>query len=144
MKTKIIVLCLVIFTFIQVTGCTKSELESVTNTTIDEQRIDIYISKDFIESTDKPFATITEKEMLKEISKILKESDKIPGILDVGAPDYVMDIYNLDKGIETIYLWVGEDGIKGMYMNKDNTETGYSISVDNMQRINQIITNVKN
>lgn len=35
-----------------------------------------------------------------------------------------MDIYNFDKGMETIYLWAGEDGIKGMYTNKDNTEVG--------------------
>ena len=154
MKIKIIALYLTIFTCIQVTGCTKPELGSIKNKNIiiktntntiatDKEKIDIYIAKNSNKSTDKPAASITDKDTLDKISIILKESDKILGILDVTAPDYVLDIYNFEKGIVTIYLWVGEEGTKGMYMYKERTETGYSISVSNNQKIKHIVTNAK-
>lgn len=151
MKTKVIVLCLLIFILMQITGCKRSPLENTTNknTTLetstnvitDEERMDIYIASQFNKSTEKPFVKITDKEILKEFSKILNESDRIQGILDVKAPDYVVDISKIDKETETIYLWVGEEGAKGMYMNKDRTETGYSISAVNTRRLKKIITN---
>lgn len=153
MKSKTILLCLLILMSIQFTGCVKTESSTKANgndtintnitSIMEKKRIDIYIAINFEKSTDKPFVTIVDKEIIKEISKILKESTPIPGILDVLAPDYVMNIYKSEKEMETIELWVGEEGTKGMWMNKNNTNTGYTISAANTQRIKQILTDEK-
>lgn len=153
MKSRIMSSLLLIFISIQFTGCVKDEKATETNEnaiitniiSINEiEKIDVCVAKDFGKSTDKPLISIIDKEIIKEISQILKESTSIPGILDVSSPNYLIEIYNSNlKDTEVIYLWLGENGDKGMCMNTNNTNKVYTISISNNQKLKQIITDEK-
>lgn len=153
MKSRIISSLLLIFIFIQFTGCVKDENANETNensiitnviSSKEIEKIDVYIAKDFDKSTDKPLISIIDKEIINEISQILKESTSLPGILDVSSPNYLIEIYNSKlKDIEVVYLWVEKDGYKGMCMNMNNTNKGYEITTSNNKKIKQILIDEK-
>lgn len=153
MKSRIISSLLLILIFIQFTGCAKdenitetNENSIITNVILSNEieKIDVYIAKDFDKSTDKPLISIIDKEIINEISQILKESDSLPGILDVSSPKYLIEIYNSKfKETEVVYLWVEKEGYKGMCMNMNNTNKGYEISASNNEKIKQIIMDEK-
>lgn len=103
------------------------------------QKIDVFTAKGFDKETNTPILSITDKIKLKEISTIIKTSNKINGVLDVTAPNYILEMHSFTNDIETIYLWLDKDSIKGMIMYKNKTETGYSISEDNTLRLKQVI-----
>jgi hypothetical protein len=107
------------------------------------QKIDIYIAKDFNKKISTPIESINDKNTLIEISTILEHSSKMLGILDVASPDYILEIYSFNKNMETVYLWVREDSALGMYMYKNNTETGYSISETNTEKLKNIVITTK-
>jgi hypothetical protein len=108
------------------------------------QKINVFTAKSFDKETNTPILSITNKIKLIEISTIIKTTNKINGILDVAPPNYVLEIHSFTNGIKTIYLWLDKDSIKGMIIYKNNTETGYSISQDNTQRLKRIILFSKN
>lgn len=112
--------------------------------TYEYQRIDIYTAKDFNKEINTPIKSINDKKRLKEISTIMKKSKKLPGTLNVVAPEYILEIYALDKSMQTVYLWIGKNSVKGMYMYKDNTETGYSISETDTQNLRKIVIPTNN
>jgi hypothetical protein len=103
------------------------------------QKINIYAAKYFNIDKDIPVTAINDKNTLQEISTILKKAKKIPGILDAKVPDYILEIYSSNKSMETIYLWISEDGGTGMYMYGNATETGYRISEDNNEKLREIV-----
>lgn len=103
------------------------------------QKIDVFTAKGFDKETNTPILSITNKIKLREISTIIKTSNKINGKVDVAPPNYVLEIHSFTKGIKTIYLWLDKDTIKGMMMYINKTETGYSISEDNTLRLKQVI-----
>ena len=103
------------------------------------KKIDIYIAKDFNKKISTPMQSISDKNALKEISTIIKESRKMLGILNVTSPDYILDIYSFNKNMQTVYLWISKDSVQGMYMYKNNTETGYSISETNTEKLKKLI-----
>jgi hypothetical protein len=108
------------------------------------KKIDVYVAKDFNKKISTPMKSINDKNILKEISTILKQSLKMLGILDVASPDYILEIYSFNKNMETVYLWIGEDSALGMYMYKNNTETGYSISETNNEKLKKILITTNN
>ena len=103
------------------------------------QKIDIYTAKNFNKEINTPILSINEKSTLKEISTIIRKSEKMQGILNVAPPEYILQIHEFNKSIETIYLWLGKGSVKGMYMDKNNTNTGYSISETNTQKLRKIL-----
>ena len=111
------------------------------------QKIDIYTAKGFNKEINTPILSINDKKTLKEISTILKESKKMAGILNVASPNYILEIHSSNKSMQTVCLWIGKDyvqGTKGMYMYKDNTDTGYAISVTNTQKLKTIVFSTNN
>ena len=137
MKKIIIVLCSSIFFIGLFTAC--SSPNKPNNITYKYQRIDIYTAKDFNKEINTPIISINDEKTLKEISTIISNSEKILGSLNVVEPEYIMEIQALNKSMQTVYLWVGKDSVKGMYMYKDNTETGYSISETDTQKLRKIV-----
>ncbi|MBU3143869.1 hypothetical protein [Clostridium sp. CF012] len=141
MKKVIIIFCSAIIFIGLFTACSSpNEPNNITK----YQRIDIYTAKDFSKEINTPILSINDEKTLKEISTIISNSEKMPGILDVASPEYIFEIYDFNKSIQTVYLWIGKDSSKGMYMYKDNTETGYSISKDNTQKLRKIIVATNN
>ena len=102
------------------------------------EKIDIYTANNFDKAVNTPILSINDEKTLKEISVILKESKKIHGKLDVASPDYIMDIYN-NKNVQTVYLWVSKDNVQGMFLYKDNTGTGYTISKTDTDKLKKLI-----
>ena len=108
------------------------------------QKIDIFTAKGIDKETNTPILSITDKIKLREISTIIKTSNKMSGILDVAPPNYILEMHSFTNGIKTIYLWLDKDSIKGMIIYKNKSETGYSISEDNTLRLKQVILFSKN
>jgi len=142
MKKVIIILCSAILFIGLLTACLIPNEPN--NITYKYQRIDIYTAKDFNKEINTPIISINEEKTLKEISTIISNSEKIPGTLDVASPEYILEIHDFNKSIQTVYLWIGKDRFNGMYMYKDNTETGYSISKANTQKLRNIIVDTNN
>jgi len=108
------------------------------------QKIDVFTANGFDKETNTPISSITDKKTMREISIIIKTSNKINGKVDVAPPNFVLEIHSFINGIKTIYLWLDKDSIKGMLMYKNKNGTGYSISEDNTQRLKQVILISKN
>lgn len=137
MKKVIIILCSAILFIGLFTAC--SSPNEPNNITYKYQSIDIYTAKDFNKEINTPIISINDEKTLKEISTIIKKSEKLPGQLNVVAPEYILEIHALNKSMQTLYLWIGKDSVKGMYMYKDNTGTGYSISETDTQKLRKIV-----
>lgn len=103
------------------------------------QKVDIFIAKDFDKETNTPILSITDKKTLRKITNIIKTSKKLRGILNVAAPNYVLEIHGFKNSSKAIYLWLDEDSIKGMIMYINNTSTGYSISEENTEKLKEVI-----
>jgi hypothetical protein len=108
------------------------------------QKVDIFTAKGFDKETNTPILFVTDKKTLKKITTIIKTADKINGILDVAAPDYILEIHGFGNSIKTIYLWLEEENINGMIMYINETSTGYSISEVNTQKLKEVILSLKN
>lgn len=103
------------------------------------EKIDIYTAKDFDKKINTPILSINDKSTLKGILTIIRKSEKMLGILNVASPEYILEIHEFNKSIQTVYLWLGKGSVKGMYMYKDNTNTGYSISEVDTQKLRKIL-----
>ncbi|WP_160673650.1 hypothetical protein [Clostridium sp. C8-1-8] len=103
------------------------------------ERIDVYAAKDFDKSTQYPILSIADNNGLGEVANILRESKKMSGVLNVSSPDYILEMHSNDKSINTVYLWIKAASIQGMYIYKDNTETGYAISKSDTEKLKKII-----
>ena len=76
------------------------------NTTYIYWRIDVYTAKDFNKEKNTPILSINDKSKLKEISAIIRKSEKISGILNVVSPKYILEIRCFNKSMQTVYLWI--------------------------------------
>ena len=103
------------------------------------QKIDIYTAKNFNKETNAPVMSITDKDTFKEVSAIIRKSQRMLGILDVVSPEYILEIHGFNKSMQMVYLWLGKGSVQGMCMYKDNTNTGYSISETNTQKLRKIL-----
>jgi hypothetical protein len=106
------------------------------------QKIDIYKTNRSDKTTNILIMTINDKDQLKVISTIIKKSKKMPGILSVAPPEFILEIQSNDKSIKKVYLWIGKDNMQGMYMFENNTETGYSISMSNTKKLRSMMDSI--
>lgn len=110
----------------------------------DYQKIDVFTAKGFDKETSTPILSITDKNEIREISTIIKTSNRIYGKIDVAPPNYILEIHSFSDDIKTIYLWLDKHSIRGMIMYENKTATGYAISEDNTQRLKEVILDSKN
>jgi hypothetical protein len=127
-----IIITIGVFTYLHLSGTDSYE------------KIDIYIAKNFNKEINNPIMYVGDKGTLKEISTIIRKSEKISGILNVASPEYILEIHDFNKTMKTLYLWLGKSSIQGMYMYKDNTRTGYSISEVNTEKLRKILITTNN
>lgn len=106
------------------------------------QTINIYKTNGFNKLVNTPIMTISDEDKLNEISTILNKSEKISGILNVAAPEFLLEIHS-NKSIKTLYLWLGKDNMKGLYIFKSNTETGYCISTSDTAMLRKLMVSIK-
>lgn len=103
------------------------------------EKIDIFTAKGFHKETSAPIISITDKSILAETSTIFKASLEMGGILNVAEPNYVLELHSFGKPKTTIYLWISQDSINGMFIYKNRTETGYLISDKNTEKLKDIV-----
>jgi hypothetical protein len=108
------------------------------------QKIDIYTAKNFNKEINTPTISINDKSTLKEVSVIITKSQKMLGILNVTSPEYILEMHDFNKSMQTVYLWLGKGNVQGMCMYKDNTNTGYSISETNTEKLRKILITTYN
>lgn len=102
-------------------------------------KIDVFKVKDFYKESETPIFTIDDKKTLDLFSNVLRTSKKIPGMLDVASPPYLLEIYNKPNHFFAIYLFVNKESDNGMYIYTDKTETGYSISKSNTKKLKRLL-----
>ncbi|BCG57095.1 hypothetical protein [Paenibacillus sp. URB8-2] len=96
-------------------------------------------------STERDIAaTIEDSSNIETFTQAIKESKKIPGTLNVGSPTYEVTFQK--DGVESsYYLWIDTTAktSNAMYMNKGDTETGYSIPVELTDSINKMLVDAE-
>lgn len=107
------------------------------------QKIDVFTVKGFDKETNTPIMRITDRGSLYKISCAFLTAYELEGKVDVAQPRYIFDIYSLFENKKTIYLWVDQSSIKGMYEKKSDTNKAYSFSEKNTERLKIIIKNIE-
>ena len=103
------------------------------------QRIDVFKANGFNRVEGKPIISFHDEKTLKVFSRMVRESRKIRGLLDVSEPNYLLEITRMNKRVMILYLWVDADSSRGMYMHSRNDYTGYSIPIGYTEQLKEIL-----
>ena len=67
----------------------------------------------------------------------IKRAEKVNGVVDVPAPDYLITLTFKDKTISKYSLWLRDGG--GSIMNEKDTHTIYTLPIDLIDDLNRIV-----
>lgn len=74
---------------------------------------------------------------LKTFVEAIQNAEKVNGVMDVTAPDYLLTLTFEDKTISKYSLWLGDDG--GAIMNEKDTHTMYTLPSNLIVDLNKYI-----
>lgn len=134
MKKFLLKTLLLSFLLCSLSGCSSSSEKKEPNGK-DIKQIDFYLLEEPLlkKASDISMLSITEEEAIKEFQEMLENSRKIDGILDATF-DYIVEMKNEDEVVETLYINLKKDVEEsGLYVNSNDTSTGYILSQDNLQ-----------
>lgn len=118
----LIVICAVGF----IVGCGNKKEKN------DIEQIDFYFSKEnaIQKEQEKSIFSINTNTEIKKFQKMIHDSTKIEGILDVHF-NYIVEMKNGNNIIETLYLYLeDEKEPSGLYVNSKNTSVGFALNKD--------------
>lgn len=117
-----IIICAVGF----IVGCgNKKETNNI-------EQIDFYFSKEnaIQKEQEKSIFSINTNTEIKKFQKMIHDSTKIEGFLDVHF-NYIVEMKNENNIIETLYLYLeDEKEPSGLYVNSKNTSVGFALNKD--------------
>ena len=109
------------------------------STTLDTNRLGI--KKITVRDTESDeVQTFKESKDLKVFFNVINDSSKIPGILNVGATDYIIRLHFDEGKSKVFYLWL-EKGGEGMMMEVSDTNDGYKLSKADTDKLRDILDN---
>lgn len=109
------------------------------NNSDDYQRVDVFKANGFNSVEGKSMISFHDEKTLKVFSRMVRESRRIRGILDVSEPNYVLHVQRKNKRVIILYLWVDANSTQGMYMHSGNDYTGYSIPIRYTEQLKDIL-----
>ncbi|WP_301109108.1 hypothetical protein [Sporosarcina sp.] len=92
------------------------------------EKVNISKFKSFGSLNKNTSVEIEEKEKLVVIQNAIQHAEKQPGIVDMAASDYDMEVTYEDGGTQGYHLWLGEKGKKSTIMRVDDTHRIYIVS----------------
>ena len=96
------------------------------------EQIDFYFSKEnaIQKEQEKSIFSINTNTEIKKFQKMIHDSTKIEGFLDVHF-NYIVEMKNDNNIIETLYLYLeDEKEPSGLYVNSKNTSVGFALNKD--------------
>lgn len=116
-------------------GCQTKENTAKTpihSTDTSENNQKLLINNDFksiIVSKNKGVdeVSIDDKESIKALQSILSSAVKEPGIVDMAAPEFYLEVVYDKENYKSFYLWVGEKGQRSTFMKTEDTHTIYTV-----------------
>jgi hypothetical protein len=101
----------------------------------------IELIKESSEDQTDIITTYTEESSIQVIVEAIKSSTKLPGILDVAKPQYMLKLYYKNGTTQTYLLWISKSdaGYNGMIMNVEDTHVGYALNKDSAKALFKLI-----
>ncbi|MFJ7747092.1 hypothetical protein [Peribacillus sp. NPDC097295] len=112
---------------------TKSENDNKLSITTDFKSISISKTKGSNE------ITFDDKETLKAFQDIFSSAVREPGIVDMAAPEFYMNVVYDKDNQKSLYLWIGEKGQRSTFMKTEDTNTIYSVTNDITDKLIELV-----
>lgn len=151
-------LVLIVFVSLIIVACQQGEAveESAENTDIPiseietNESVDLQVNSDIIKvhiSTFKAFDKMNtdfllgtdKKEPIKVIQQAIVNAVRQPGIVNMAAADYDMEVTYDDGSTPGYHLWLGKKGQKSTLMRVDDTHTIYTVSWEMTDQLLEVI-----
>lgn len=121
-----------LFLLLVLVGCSQKENYDVYEwnpSNVDQ--VDVYEMKDSWEKIDDPLISFTDREVVDDFIKAIHKMKRLPGVVDVAAPDYLIDL----NGKE-FYLWIHPES--GSIMDPEDTNTLYRLEETSAKEIYEV------
>ncbi|WP_153731081.1 hypothetical protein [Sporosarcina obsidiansis] len=105
----------------------------------DIAKVSISKSNSFGQVNEEFFAVTEEEGTLKTLQNTILNAVKQPGIVDMVASDYDMEVVYDDGSTQGYHLWLGEKGQKSTLMQVDDTHTIYTVSEEMTDPLRRIV-----
>ncbi|RVT59968.1 hypothetical protein [Niallia taxi] len=83
--------------------------------------------------------TFDDKDTLKAFQVIFSSAVREPGIVDMAAPEFYMDVVYDKDNQQSLYLWIGEKGQRSTFMKTEDTNTIYTVSNDMTDKLIELV-----
>ena len=80
-----------------------------------------------------------DSESLKVFKEIFTNAVRLNGIVNMVAPEFIIDVVFINENEQKFYLWIGQTGEKSSLMKIDDTHTIYTVSEDMTGKLNDLI-----
>ena len=95
----------------------------------------IIVSK--MKGTDEKIFEDTES--IDAFELILTSAVKDDGIVNMAQAEYKVDFYQDETKQQSLWVWIGEQDEKGVFMKPEDTHTTYSISVEENNKLVELV-----
>ena len=95
----------------------------------------IIVSK--MKGTDEKIFDDTES--IDAFELILTSAVKDDGIVNMAETEYKVDFYQDETKQQSLWMWIGEQDEKGVFMKPEDTHTTYSISVEENNKLVELV-----
>ena len=70
---------------------------------------------------------------------IFSNAVREPGIVDMAAPEFYMNVVYDKDNQKSLYLWIGEKGQRSTFMKTEDTNTIYTVSNDVTDKLIELV-----
>ncbi|NGM84219.1 hypothetical protein G5B47_17550 [Paenibacillus sp. 7124] len=136
-----------------ITACSSNAVEKAVFSQSEKIQDKVIVSKLQKDKTIQQYESQTIKDIVATFNnssdteifiKAFKESEMIPGVVNVSSPTYEITLQK-DGSESSYYLWITNNNTtsNAMYMYKGDTDTAYKITVESTNSINELLDEFK-
>lgn len=130
---KLLFFTLLLLFSIALIGCQQSSTtHGQENNKSSKETLKIYEMESFQKVKKESLLVVNDPEFIDIAEKTISTADKIPGIVNVGDPEYKIEI----KG-ETYFLWSREES--ATIMNAEDTNTVYTVQPKQAKKVHEFL-----
>ncbi|WP_047986097.1 hypothetical protein [Ornithinibacillus californiensis] len=149
-KITFVMLSLVLMTLLSF-GCQPNESTDININQTSESELNNHfsINKDtigisFSKPNGKSKVNFNDKETFHAFQEVFSSAVKEDGIVNMANPEFYMDIVNEENEQSRLYLWIGEKGERSTIMKPNDTNTIYTVSPEETDRLILLVENTFN
>ena len=87
---------------------------------------------------------VEEKATFNAFQEIFSTATKEDGIVNMANPEFDMDIVYEENEESKLYLWIGEKGQRSTFLNPNDTNTIYTVSPEETDRLILLVESMFN